>query len=117
MSRLSRLALDAFTIISSFFFLSAVTDGRKGSQDPTRLLEILYLALWGLSALTIACGSTQGKWSCKQCKRTSKSALLLVVTLYAAAPNPRWDLSFVFITQCAYLVRLHALGSAYSPLH
>ena len=43
MSRLSRLALDAFTIlISSFFFLSAVTDGRKGSQDPTRLLEILY---------------------------------------------------------------------------
>ena len=40
MSRLSRLALDAFTIISSFFFLSAVTDGRKGSQDPTRLLEI-----------------------------------------------------------------------------
>ena len=43
MSRLSRLALDAFTtVISSFFFLSAVTDGRKGSQDPTRLLEILY---------------------------------------------------------------------------
>ena len=42
MSRLSRLALDAFTIISSFFFLSAVTDGRKGSHKFTSQLEILF---------------------------------------------------------------------------
>ena len=42
MSRLSRLALDAFTIISSFFFLSAVTDGRKGSQDKKTARDIVF---------------------------------------------------------------------------